>query len=115
MSLVRHIKSMGQRLSTIQKTDLLKQRQRLESRITSFEQCMVTLLNVSDDTRWITVAGNIRAIDHSEDELSDVDSSTFSEMTITPEADMLSLPSSLGPGEIHRQSLDSIAIVEAEL
>ena len=106
---------MGQRLSTIQKTDLLKQRQRLESRITSFEQCMVTLLNVSDDTRWITVAGNIRAIDHSEDELSDVDSSTFSEMTITPEADMLSLPSSLGPGEIHRQSLDSIAIVKAEL
>jgi len=106
---------MGRRLSTIQKTDLLKQRQRLESRITSFEQCMVTLLNVSDDTRWITVAGNIRVIDHSEDELSDVDSSTFSEMTITPEADMLSLPSSLGPGEIHRQSLDSIAIVEAEL
>ena len=76
---------------------------------------MVTLLNVSDDTRWITVAGNIRAIDHSEDELSDVDSSTFSEMTITPEADMLSLPSSLGPSEIHCQSLDSIAIVEVEL
>src|ERR1700744_4697765 len=41
MSLVRHIKSIGQRLSTIQKTDLLKQQQRLESHITSFEQCMV--------------------------------------------------------------------------
>jgi hypothetical protein len=117
MSLRRHIKSLGRRLSTAQKTDLLKQRQRLESRITTFEQHMTIVLHVSDDTRWTKSAGKIRTMDDSEDEWSDSDvgSSTFPEMLITPELDMLSLPSSLAPGEIHRKSLDSISTVEAEL
>lgn len=115
VSLRQHIKLLGRCLSTVQKTNLLKQQQHLESRISSFEQRMNILLNVSDDTRWIPIGGKMRAIEGSEDELSDVDSATFSEVTMTPESDMLSLPSSLAVGEIHRQSLHSIAIVEAEL
>jgi hypothetical protein len=117
MSLRRHIKSLGRRLSTAQKTDLLKQRQRLELRITTFEQHMTIILHVSDDTRWTRSAGKIRTMDDSEDEWSDsdVEASTFPEMVITPELDMLSLPSSLAPGEIHCKSLDSISTVEAEL
>jgi hypothetical protein len=76
---------------------------------------MVTLLNISDDTQWMECAGNIHAMEDSEGELSDVDSSTLSEMTITPELYMLSLPSSLATGEIHHKSLDSIVIIEVEL
>ena len=76
---------------------------------------MNILLNVSDDTRWTPIGGKMRAMEGSEDELSDVDSATFPEATMTPESDMLSLPSSLAVGEIRRQSLHSIAIVEAEL
>jgi hypothetical protein len=70
---------------------------------------MTIVLHVSDDTRWTKSAGKIRTMDDSEDEWSDSDvgSSTFPEMLITPELDMLSLPSSLAPGEIHRKSLDS--------
>ena len=78
---------------------------------------MTIVLHVSDDTQWTKSAGKIRTMDDSEDEWSDSDvgSSTFPEMLITPELDMLSLPSSLAPGEIHRKSLDSISTVEAEL
>lgn len=115
ISLRQHIKLLGRRLSTVQKTDLLKQRQRLESRISSFEQRMNILLNVSDNTRWTPIGGKMRVMEGSEDELSDVDSATFPEETMTPEPDMLSLRLSLAVGEIRRQLLHSIAIVEAEL
>lgn len=115
MSLRRHIKSLGRRLSTAQKTDLLNQRQRLESHITSFEQRMIALLNISEDTEWITNAGKSRATDDSGDESSDLDANTLPEVSMTPELDMLCLPSSLAPGEVQRNSLDSIAMVEAEL
>jgi hypothetical protein len=110
-----HIKSLGRRLTTAQKTDLLKQRQRLESRINTFEQRMAILLHVSEDTRWTNSAGKMRGMEDSEDEVSDVDPSSLPDMTITPELDMLCLPSSLAAGEIHRKSLESVAIVEAEL
>lgn len=76
---------------------------------------MSILLNVSEDTRWTNSAGKMRCTEDSEGEFSDVDSSSFPDMTITPELDMLSLPSSLATGEIHRKSLDSVALVEAEL
>ena len=87
-------------MSTVQKTDLLKQHQRLESCISSFEQCMNILLNVADDTWWTPIGGKMRVMEGSEDELSDVDSATFPEETMTPESDMLFLPSSLAVGEI---------------
>jgi hypothetical protein len=61
------------------------------------------------------IGGKMHVIEGSKDELSDVDSATFPEVTMTPESDMLSLPSSLAVGEIHRQLLHSIAIVKAEL
>ncbi|HXQ36187.1 MAG TPA: hypothetical protein VN843_19385, partial [Anaerolineales bacterium] len=93
----------------------MKQHQRLESRISSFEQRINILLNVSDDTRWMAIGGKMRVMEGSDDELSNVDSATFPDETMTPESDMLSLPSSLAVGEIRRQSLHSIAIVEAEL
>jgi hypothetical protein len=76
---------------------------------------MAILLHVSEDTRWTNSAGKIRGMEDSEDEFSDVDPSSLPDMTITPELDMLCLPSSLAAGEIHRKSLESVAIVEAEL
>ena len=87
-------------MSTVQKTDLLKQRQCLESRISSFEQRINILLNVSDDTRWTPIGGKMRVMEGSDNELSDVDSATFPDETMTPESDMLSLPSSLAVDEI---------------
>ena len=115
MSLREHIRSLGRRLSTAQKTDLLVRRQRLEARITTFDQRMSTLLNVSDNTQWSSQAGKLRAAEDSADELSDCDSATPADMDLTPELYLLSLPSSLAPGEIARNSLESFATIEAEL
>lgn len=102
-------------MSTVQKTDLLKRRQRLEARITAFEQRVAVLLNISEDTQWSTEVGRLRHAEDSADELSDDDPGQYSEMLITPEVDMLSFPSSLDVGEIARNSLEAIAMVEAEL
>jgi hypothetical protein len=76
---------------------------------------MCALLNLSDDTQWSTDAGQFRAAEESADELSDADEAHLPEMAMMPELDMLSLPSSLAPGEIDRNALESIAMVEAEL
>jgi hypothetical protein len=102
-------------MSTIQKTDLLKRRQRLEAHITAFEQHVAVLLNLSEDTRWSTEVGRLRHAEDSAGKLSDDDPGQYSEMLMTPKVDMLSFPSSLDMGEIARNSLEAIAMVEAEL
>jgi hypothetical protein len=115
MLLRSHIVSLGKRLSTAQKTEILDRRRRLESRISSFEQHIGVLMNVSDDVRWSNEAGKLRAMQDSSDDPSDDDTTTGPEMSITPEQDMISLPSSLAPGEIERYSLQRLAEVEGEL
>lgn len=115
ISLQRHLRSLGQRLSTAQKTDLLKQRQCLEARITAFEQHMCVLLNLSEDTQWLAKTGRFHTAKESADELSDADSTHLPEMAMMPELDMLLLPSSLAPREINRNALELIVVVEAEL
>jgi hypothetical protein len=72
-------------------------------------------MNVSDDVRWSNEAGKLRAMQDSSDDPSDDDTTTGPEMSITPEQDMISLPSSLAPGEIERYSLQRLAEVEGEL
>jgi len=76
---------------------------------------MCALLNLSEDTQWSTDAGQFRPAEESGDEFSDADEAHLPEMAMMPELDMLSLPSSLAPGEIDRNALESIAMVEAEL
>jgi hypothetical protein len=76
---------------------------------------MCGLLNLSEDTQWSTEAGRFRTAEESADELSDADEAHLPEMAMMPELDMLSLPSSLASGEIERNALESIAMVEAEL
>lgn len=115
MLLRSHIASLGKRLSTAQKTELLDRRRRLESRISSFEQHIGVLMNVSDDMQWSNSAGKLRDMQDSSDYSSDDDSTTVPEISITPEQDMISLPSSLAPGEINRHSLQRLAEVEGEL
>lgn len=115
MLLQSHIKSLGKRLSTAQQTDVLNRRRRLESRITAFENRITVIMDISEDTRWSKEAGKIRIIPDSSDELSDEDSTTWEEVKWTPEHDIISLPSSLAPGEIERHSLQAVATLEAEL
>jgi len=76
---------------------------------------MCALLNLSDDTRRSTEAGQFCPAEDSADEFSDADEAHVHEMAMMPELDMLLLPSSLAPGEIDRNTLESIAMVEAEL
>jgi hypothetical protein len=76
---------------------------------------MSVLLNLSEDPEWSTEAGRFRTAGESADEFSEADDAHLPEMAMMPELDMLSLPSSLAPGEIDRNGLESIAMVEAEL
>jgi hypothetical protein len=91
------------------------QQRRLESRISLFEQHIGVLMNVSDDMQWSNSARKLCNMQDSSDYSSDDDSITVPEISITPEHNMISLTSSLAPGEINRHSLQRLAEVEGEL
>jgi hypothetical protein len=76
---------------------------------------MCGLLNLSEGTQWSTETGQFCTTEESSDEFLDADEAHLPEMAMMPELDMLSLPSSLASGEIERNTLESIAMVEAEL
>lgn len=115
MSLREHIWELGRHLLIAQKMDLLVRKQHLESRITAFYQQMSTLLNVSGNTQWSAQVGKLRAAEDNANKLSDFDFATSSNMDPTPKLYMLPFPSSLAPGEIARNLLESVATIEAEL
>jgi hypothetical protein len=115
MLLRSHIVSLGKRLSTAQKTEILDGWHRLESHISSFEQHIGVLMNVSNDMQWSNSARKLCDMQDSSDYSSDNDGTTVPEISITPEHDMILLPSSLAPGEINHHSLQQLAEVEGEL
>lgn len=115
MLLRTFIKSLGRRPTATQRTEILNKRRRLESRITTFEQRLAVLMDVPDDVQWSGAAGKRRTDPESADSVSDDGSTVDAETVFTPEQDMISLPSSLAPGEIERISLHAIAGIEAEL
>jgi hypothetical protein len=76
---------------------------------------MCGLLNLSEDTQWLTQAGQFHTAKESADKFSNADEAHLPDMAMMPELDMLSLPSSLASGEIEQNALESIVMVEAEL
>src|SRR5258708_25848824 len=68
-----------------------------------------------EDVHWSQEAGKLHDTLDSPKGLSDDGSDIYEEVEFIPEQDMISLPSSLAPGEIQCHSLEDIATVEAEL
>jgi hypothetical protein len=98
-----------------QKNELLDQRHKLEAKITTFEQQISVLMKLDDDTIWSTQDGKNTDIDSEPaEELGDV-LDIYPEGWFTPEKEQITLPSALAHGEIECLSLQSMAIVEAEL
>ena len=104
--------SLGSSCSVAQRNELLERQRRLEARITAYEQRMAVIIKPDDDTKWLVQDPQIMDFDPdgSDDALESHPDGWF-----TPERNRITLPSALGPGEIERLSLKSIAMVEAEL
>ena len=72
-------------------------------------------MKLDDDTLWSAEVGKGREIDADWEELSDDVLARYPDGWFTPERESITLPSALAPGELDRQSLQPIALVEAEL
>lgn len=106
---------MGRNCSTAQKTDLLDRRRKLEARISSYEQRISYIIKLDDDVQWSSRSGKLPDLDPQPGETSDDFLDEYPEGWFTPEKERITIPSSLALGEIERLSLDSVALVEAEL
>jgi hypothetical protein len=73
---------------------------------------MAVIIKPDDDTKWLVQDPQI--VDFDPDGSDDAFES-HPDGWFTPERNRITLPSALGPGEIERLSLESIAMVEAEL
>jgi hypothetical protein len=73
---------------------------------------MANIIRPDDDTKWL--AQDPQIVDFDSDALDDT-LELNPDGWFTPEHDRMSLPSALAPGEIERLSLESIAMIEAEL
>jgi hypothetical protein len=97
--------------SIAQKNELLDRRQKLQARISAYEHRMSIIMKVDDQTLWSTDVGK-----HSElEDKSDQVLANYVDDWFTPESESITLPSALAPGEIDRQSLQPMAMIEAEL
>ena len=115
MLLQRHVVSLSTGCSVAQKNDLLDRRQKLEARISAYEHRILDIMKLDDETLWSTEVRKHREIDSELADASDDVLVHYSEDWFTPERENITLPSALAPGEIERQSLQSIALIEAEL
>ena len=110
--LQRYVASLGGSCSIAQRNELLDRRRKLEARISSYEHRMTVIIKSDEDTNWSTNDFNITDIDA---EASDGMSNLHPDGWFTPERERIMLLSALAPGEIERMSLQSIAMIEAEL
>ncbi|KAI0245106.1 hypothetical protein BJV78DRAFT_1289105 [Lactifluus subvellereus] len=110
--LQRYATSLGSACSVAQRNELLERQRKLESQITAYEQRMANIIRPDDDTKWL--AQDPQIVDFDSD-ASDDALELNPDGWFTPEHDRMSLPSALAPGEIERLSLESIAMIEAEL
>jgi hypothetical protein len=72
-------------------------------------------MKLDDETLWSTDVGQHWDIDSERDDMSDDVLARFPDGWFTPEKEAITLPSALAAGEINRQSLESFAVIEAEL
>ncbi|KIM72965.1 hypothetical protein PILCRDRAFT_15660 [Piloderma croceum F 1598] len=110
MLLQRHVTSLGSTCSVAQKNELLDRRRKLEARITTYENRISIIMKLDDDTQW-SLSDIDPRVAESSDDLPEVDSDEW----LIPEKERITLPSALAAGEIEWLSLESIAMVEAEL
>jgi hypothetical protein len=115
MSLQKHVKSLGRKPSSTQRHDLLQRRHRLTVRMASFEQKVLAFMALDDETAWSTANAKVREDSEDEAYADESDDEEMGEVAIHPESQMLSLPSSLAPGEIDRLGLTGIAEQEGKL
>jgi len=109
------VASLGSTCSVAQKNELLDRRRKLEARISAYEQLVSVIIKLDEETKWSTQNGTIEDIDARAGEASDDLSDMYPDEWFTPEMERITLPSALAPGEIDRLSLNSIAMIEAEL
>ena len=104
--------SLGSACSVAQRHELLERRRKLEAWITAYEQRMAVIIKPDDDVKWSVQDLQVLDCDpEGSDDALEFDPDGW----FAPEGDRITLPSALGPGEIERLSLESIAIVKAEL
>jgi hypothetical protein len=115
MLLQHHVESLGSMCSVAQKNKLLDRRCKLEARITAYENQILVIMKLNDDTQWSIQEGNIVDIDPQVAESSDDLAEDYADEWLVPEKERITLPSSLAPGEIEHLSIESIAMVEVEL
>ena len=115
MLLRRHVVSLSTGCSVAQKNDLLDRRRKLEARISAYEHRISVIMKLNDETLWSTDVGKHQDIDSKWDDMSDDVLARYPDGWFTPETENITLPSTLAPGEIDRQSLEAFAMIEAEL
>jgi hypothetical protein len=109
------VASLSSGCSVAQKNDLLDRSRKLEARISAYEQRISVIMRLDDETLWSTEVGKDRELDLSQEDSSDDVLARYPDGWFTPERHSITLPSALAPGEVDRQSLQSIATIEAEL
>jgi hypothetical protein len=72
-------------------------------------------MKLNDETRWSTDVRQHWDIDSKWDDMSDDVLARFPDGWFTLEKETITLPSTLAPGEIDCQSLESFAMIIAEL
>jgi hypothetical protein len=112
-----HVASLSTGCLVAQKNDLLDRRRKFEARISAYEDRISVIMKLNDDTLWSTQIRKRREIDSDGEDTSDnvLARSPNANGWFTPEKESITLLSALTPGEIHRQSLEPIAMIEAEL
>jgi hypothetical protein len=76
---------------------------------------MLVIMKLDDETLWSTEVGKRQEMDSDWEDSSDDILARYPDGWFTPEREGITLPSALAPGEIARQSLQPIAMIEAEL
>ena len=112
MLLQRHVVSLGTTCSVAQKNEILDRRRKLEARISNYENRISVIMKLDDDTQW---SEHIPDVGPESEEVSEDILELHPEGWFTPERERITLPSSLAPGEIDRLSMNTLAMVEAEL
>jgi hypothetical protein len=110
MLLQHHVTSPGSTCSVAQKNELLDCRRKIEARITTYENWISVIMKLDDDTQWLIVDIDPQVAESSDD-LSELDSDEW----LILEKEWITLPSALAAGEIEWLSIESIAMIEAEL
>jgi hypothetical protein len=112
MLLQRHVATLGRTCSVAQKNDLLDRRRKLEARISNYENRISIIMKLDDDAQWLEHTADVGP--ESEEASQDI-LELHPDGWFTPERERVTLPSSLAPGEVERLSLNTIAMMEAEL